>query len=224
MAKTGSKEKPIVLNAANLEKGIDAIAELLTDDRDVIIKGGQIHDGKLNYSFEKLKAPGKGTKEKAIGPDIVHSDLMEAFKRLNVHLAVIDDAFKSKMKKKDTRLEDLAADHEVVELYDVSGFEIKGKEEDEKVILIGTKYVSLGGRMDIKSIPVNMGLTTYKFYNELKADMDFVRMEVEEYRNGKCTPVLEDDIDPSQTRMQFEQPEGAAADLHDDELKAAKVE
>ena len=198
--------------------------EILQDDRELIIKDCLIKDGKANYSFEKLVTPGKGDTEAVKGAALVEADMHKAAKRLHVHFAMIDDAF-DKAGVAVTSISKVR-NHELVQNYSVHGFKIKGKKDDEKVSLIGKKYVSVGGYEAIDTPDVLMAeFSAYKWWNELKSDIDNWRREVELYRNGKCIPV-EDEVleNPDQTKLQFEEPvdELNGKDMVD-EFKTARV-
>jgi|GEM_PF-4044604 len=178
--------------------------EIIVDEREFIIKSATIKDGFLQYSFEPLKGVAKGDIHNVKGAAIIHEDLSNAMGRIAVHLANIDDAFhKAKVRFKDI---DALHDHDLTDNYRVSGFVIKGGDDDEKVQIFGSKHVTIGGgRIELKSpaIAIN-NFSSYKWWNELKAEVDNVRKEVEEYMNGKCTPVADEDEDPAQVRVVFE--------------------
>lgn len=193
--------------------------DLLVDDRELIIKAAAIKDGFCNYSFEPLKGFSRGDVHSVKGASIIHEDLSEAMKSLNVHLAVIDDAFKAS-KYKNTDIDKLA-DDEITELYTVTGFKIKGSIENERVVLIGKKYVNIGGYIDLETPSINLDGGTYKWYNELNQEITDLRREVEEYMNGKCTPIQEEIEHPDQTKIQFLQPE--VAEVADNTFEQGKV-
>ena len=215
------------------KKKKDIVDEILKDEREFIIKGATIKDGFCHYSFEPLKGFAKGDQVNVKGAALVHADMSKALNKLNVHLAHIDDAFKAA----EIEIDDIDEfhKHDLTDLFLVNGFKIKGSTEDEKVILIGSKYVSAGGRIDLETPPILIAeFSPYKWWNELKAAVDKVRQEVEAYMHGKCTPVEEEEeaADPKQTKIQFAQPaaaeaemEGATAviNINDEDFKNAKV-
>jgi hypothetical protein len=208
-AKRGTKENPIRLNGE----------DLLKDERELVIKSCVLKDDKPVYSFEKLKNPGKGDTENVKGAALVVPDMHKAFKKLNVHLACIDDAFKNA----DIQFESISKMHseDLTQLYSVYGFKIKGKKDDEKVSLIGKKYLSVGGYGEIETPEVLMAeFSAYKWWNELKTAIDKCRHELELYRDGKCEVVEEIVDDPSQIALDLKEGNNG---VNDQELEGARV-
>lgn len=163
--------------------------KLLEATKSYSIKEASIKDDFCNYTFEITDGIGVGDTHNVKGSGRVEIDMNDAFAKLNVHLAVIDDVFKHS----GIDIEDIDKYHndELASLYNVSGIKIKGGRENESVILIGSKYISsAGGRIELASpkIPLD-NLSSYKWYNELKAATDDVRREVELYKEGKYIPV-----------------------------------
>lgn len=187
--KRGTKENPI--SHDELQEVLEAVGK-----RDYVITEAEIKDGFCNYSYEKTAGIGlgdiHGVKGKA---GMVTDDLYNAFAEFNVHLAILDDVFKHSSIQFESIEE--VKNHELTGLYYVSGFKIKGGEDNEAIILIGTKYISSGGRLklEIPKIPID-SLSSYKWYNELKEAADNAREEVSLYAEGKMIPVEieEDDV------------------------------
>lgn len=155
------------------------------------VTGASINDEICNYSYDVNLGPNEGDSHNVKGKNVVHHDLVNAFITLNRHLAAIDDAFQG---------EDIDIDREqnnpVVGLYHVSGIKIKGKSDNESVILIGTKYVnSVSARVSIETSRIAIDpLASYKWHNELKEAVDTIKREVELYMEGKCTPKEEVEV------------------------------
>lgn len=195
--------------------------EVIQDERDLVITSCILKDSKPTYSFRKLTYPGKGDIDNVKGAAVVHADMLKAFKKLNVHMACIDDAFKSA----DITFESISKvnTHDLTSNYTVTGFKIKGKDEDEKISLVGKKYVSVGGYEEIETPEVLLAsFSAYKWWNELNTAIDKCRQEVEAYRDGKCTPDEEEEIEnPDQTKLHFEHPLESNGI---DELEKAKVQ
>lgn len=179
-SKKGTKENPIT--------GDDLKSILNSTNRGFKIVEASIKDDFCNYTYEVTKGVGLGDKHKVDGKGIIDDDLRNAFVKFHVHQACIDDVFKHS----NTEVLDIDKmhGHELTGLYHVIGFKISGGNENESIILMGTKYLSLGGRSEIKSIKVPLdNLSSYKWYNELKKAADNARYEVEEYKEGKYTAV-----------------------------------
>jgi hypothetical protein len=187
MARKGSKENPIT--TADLSKARGVLANILQEDRLFNITQAQIKDDFCHYSYEVIQGIGLGDTHNVKGSGIIDDDMRNAFSAFNVHMAVIDDAFKNK----GVEIVDIDSmrNHELTGYYHVTGFKIKGSAENESIILLGNKYVSAaGGRMELESpkIPLD-NLSSYKWYNELKTAADAARKEVELYKGGKYTAV-----------------------------------
>lgn len=190
MAKKGSKENPITTeDLENLEKPPYLIIE------------AALKDGFCNYTYEVAKGLGEGDKHAVKGSGLVKDDMNNAFHAFNVHLACIDDVFKHSGIEIEN-IDDYHT-HELAGLYSVTAFSIKGSEESESIILTGTKYLSCGGRIQIPSpkIPLD-NLSSYKWYNELKAAADRAREEVALYKEGKYEPVeVEEPVKPTHKQL-----------------------
>lgn len=167
--------------------------------KEFIITGASINDEFCNYEFEIKNGVGIGDVHKVKGSGIVDEDLTRAFAVLNVHLASIDDVFKHS--NIDVENIDKFHGHELTADFNVTGFKVKENDENETIILIGTKRVSSAGeRMAISTPKILLdSLSSYRWYNELKLAADEVRREVELYKGGKCTPVeKKEETDPAQ--------------------------
>jgi len=172
------------------------------------ITSAQIADDFCNYSFEILAGVGVGDTHNVKGKGIIDADLQEAFSKFNAHLAFVDDVFgHSNIDVADI---DQFHNHDLTLLFNVTGFQIKGGEGNESIVLIGTKYVnSVTSRIELKSpkIPLD-GLSSYKWHNELKAAADIAREEVALYKGGKCTAVeTSDKEDANQLTIEMAQGE-----------------
>lgn len=166
------------------------------EPRNYIITAAAIKDQLCNYSFLTTGGLGTGDVHSVKGSGIVKPDMNDAFQALNVHLAVIDDVFKHS----GITLDDIDKfhGHELTWLYGVSGIKIIGGQENESVVLIGSKQVSAaGGRIDLSSpkIPLD-GMSSYPWYNELREAVEKVREEVSLYREGKYDAADEEEEKP----------------------------
>lgn len=155
---------------------------LVTIEKPHVIISAYIKDGMCDYGYEIKKGPGAGDNiPKRKGSAYVHDDMTEAFAQLDVHLAVIDDAFKNAHKQYPSL--DEHRDDELTSLYKVTGIRITGKEENEGFILIGEKWVT-SGSIGLET-PKIIQTANYVFYEELVEAIENVRAEVEQYMNGK---------------------------------------
>lgn len=156
-------------------------------ERDYEILSAKLSDGKCEYEYEITQGTGLGDKHKVKGEGIFMDSLQEAFNKLNVHLAAIDDVFKHS----GIEVVNINQHHtdELATNYVISSFAIKGSKENEAVVMVGSKYVgSVGGRMEIKTPRITVdNLSSYKWHAELKAALDLCREEVVLYKEGNCT-------------------------------------
>lgn len=197
MAKSQKKTTAYV---ANLNKIIERVK-----NKSYFIKEASVKDGLCNYTYEISEGIGIGESHSVKGAGIVKDSLPESFARLSVHLAWVDDAFKRI--NEDAEIKDIDKLHmdDTTTRYHVTGIKIKGGVSDESVILVGSKYVSSGGRIDLVSPKIALdNLSSYKWYNELKAEIDKCRREVELYKEGNYNiPEVDEDEanDPHQLKI-----------------------
>ncbi len=152
--------------------------------KEITIQSAQLKDVFLSYSYKVNAGIQTGHKASITGTDIVHDDLKDAFARLNVHAAVIDDAFPDGM------VHDIDQHHDdnIAEKFSVVGFIIDGSGENESVILLARKTCK-EGKLSLKLPPIRFD-GYYPYLNELRAEMDKVIKEVELYNGGKYAPKL----------------------------------
>ncbi len=191
-SKKGSKENPITT---------DDIAKAL--EKPLEIKGAVLKDGFCKYSYQLMMGPTEGDILERKGAHVVHDDMTDAFEKLKVHCAVIDDVFKHS-KNEIENIEDMQ-EHELTELFFVSAFKIGGSEESKSVIISGTKWVSEGGTIPWESPKIKFD-GSYKWKEDLKECVDKCILEVEAYMNGKSQPQAE------QGTLQFEASENDFAE------------
>ena len=163
------------------------------------IISAKIVDDFCEYSYEVKTGAGAGDTIKVTNnkSKLINEDMRIAFFMLNVHLAVIDDAF-AHSNKEIANINKMHND-ELSTLYIVNQFKVKGSEENRTVVLTGYKTLNVGDVMDLVTPKVDLsGLGGYPWYNELSEALDNVISEVEQYMNGKFTLLHHDDINPNQ--------------------------
>ncbi|HRO18536.1 MAG TPA: hypothetical protein PLU07_10115 [Ferruginibacter sp.] len=210
--KLGSKSNPLTV----------AMTEQMAEGfkpRGFKITEASIKDDFCNYKYEVTEKIGMGDKHDVKGQGIVKDSLKDAFAKLHVHLAHIDDAFKNS----GTDVEDIDRmhGHDLTFLYCVTGFKVKGSDDDMAVILSGSKHVSVGGRIHIETPKVVLdNLSGYKWYNELKDAVTNCQEEVAMYREGNYIPVEEssDTADPAQSKMDFGESQNNIPEFEDAEM------
>jgi len=130
------------------------------------------------------------------GSLIIHDDMRRCFKRLNSHLAIICEEINADSINDIETIEDYNTDihkegsleHQVSHFY-VSSFTTSGIGENESVVLQGSKRLSTGDYVELKS-PKTSWDGNYLFINELRVAIDDLKSEVEQYMNGKSQPKL----------------------------------
>lgn len=180
MAKKGKEKVEVSFNGKMID--MSAINELIRD-KDYEITGATLEDDFCKYDFKTTSGHLEGETGGHKGPLIVTDDLRAAFHRLRVHLACMDDAFVMlDFNSIDEQREDPTTDK-----YDVTSFKIKGADENIKVSLMGSKYLSsISGRMSVSTplVLLDHG-TDYKWWNELLEDIRKCQREVAYYKEGK---------------------------------------
>jgi hypothetical protein len=159
------------------------------------IESAQIKDSFCNYSYTLTSGTGEGDVINRKGSAIIHDDLRNAFKKLNVHLAVICEEIESSFVHDIETLEniDLSEEHEgvfkQVAKYRVSGF--KSADEGEGIVTLeGIKILSTGDYVSLKTPRVKWD-GGYMFLMELRACIDDAIGEVMQYMEGKAAPKFE---------------------------------
>lgn len=190
-SKKGSKQNPITdqdLAEANIPE--------------YVIVSAKLNDGKCDFSFRTEKGIHAGEVANIKGVGIFYDSLQDAFNTFNVHLAVIDEAYKHK----GVEIEDIDMYHtdELAMSYSVDQFKIKGEGDNESIVLIGSKYTSLGEiGIETPKIPLD-SLSGYKWFNELKAASDNARKEVSEYKEGNFEVPEKDEPTSRQLKISAE--------------------
>ncbi|HRO18748.1 MAG TPA: hypothetical protein PLU07_11180 [Ferruginibacter sp.] len=210
--KLGSKTNPITgAMVAQMAEGFKPRGFKITE--------ASIKDDFCNYKYEVTEKIGMGDKHDVKGQGIVKDSLKDAFAKLHVHLAHIDDAFRnSGVEVEDI---DMMHGHDLTFLYCVTGFKVKGSDDDMAVIISGSKHVSVGGRIHIETPKVVLdNLSGYKWYDELKDAVIECQEEVAQYREGNYIPVDDatDEVDPAQTKLNFGDSETKVGEFEDAEM------
>jgi len=163
-------------------------------EKQVEIKAATLKDDFCHYAYEIKDGPTAGDEVKRKGSLIVHNDLKNAFFKLNAHLAVICEEINpsvindiESIEKYDDSIHTLDSVEQIVSHFHVNSFAISGNGENESVILSGSKRLSNGDFVELKS-PKTAWDSNYQFINELRAAIDIATEEVVEYMYGKSSP------------------------------------
>lgn len=186
-AKRGSKENPVTEQE---------MADILTEEkkRPYKVTEAVIVDDFCNYKYEMTEGKGPYDKHKVDGKGIIVDDMREVFRKLRVHMAAVYGVFS--LQGLDIKDIDQHHNDDVTAEFHVSGFKVKGGEDMESISLMGSKHIaSVGGRMALTTPWIDIStLSSYTWYNELKALADKAREEVALYKEGKyIVPDMDED-------------------------------
>lgn len=188
-AKKGTKENPIT------QEDLAALAK--PNKRPYRILQAIVKDDLCSYHYEMTEGKGPYDVHKVDGKGLVKEDLTNVFRKFRVHLAAVYGAFK--LQGIDVQDIDQHHNDDITHEFHVTGFKMRGSEDMESIILIGSKSIQeLGGRMELETPKIDItSLSGYKWYNELKTLADQAREEVALYKEGKYTVIEteEDDED-----------------------------
>ncbi|GAB0156194.1 hypothetical protein CHRYSEOSP005_14580 [Chryseobacterium sp. Alg-005] len=169
------------------EDQLQWLVDQVNQEKQIEIKSGSLKDHFLTYSYELLVGLMKGDEISRKGVHIVHDDMLESFKLLDVFFAHVDGAFH--WSNNQTPIQELE-EHEDLDNYFVSAFKITGTEENKSVILSGSKVVSVG-TITFSTPKIKLDNSNYLYVEELKNRLDTVIEQVEAYMNGKTAPQYE---------------------------------
>ena len=179
----------------------------MPEEQSIKINAAALKDDFCHYSYEITSGPTEGDELKRKGSLIVHNDLREAFKKLKPHLAVICEEINASdindiedIAEFDDTIHQLGGIEHKVSHFHVGSFSITGTGENESVVLAGTKMLSTGDYVELKS-PKTEWEGQYHFINELRVAIDDATTEVERYMNGKSRPKV------IQAEIGFKEPE-----------------
>lgn len=201
----GGNEKTIAHTFKNMIQGAKAesIGNQFIQIKAASLKGDFCY---YTYEFEVQYKSGLTSSDKINrqGSLIIHDDMRKCFNRLNAHLAVICEEIPSEdisgiegLSPYDDEIHRKGGiEHKVSHFY-VSSFSISGIGENESVVLSGSKRLSTGDYVELKS-PKTAWDGNYIFINELRVAIDDLKNEVELYMNGKSQPQL------VQSKMDFD--------------------
>jgi len=196
------KDKNVITINADAVKRLSDYAENLKEpgDQKQVITAASLKDDICNYSYEITEGVGEGDVHNVKGKGIATDDLIDAMRKLNVHLACVDGVYDDN--KIDVADIDRMENHRLTARYVVTGMKIKGSQGMESVILIGSKAMTgTGGRIELQTDPIPTDtLSSYTWYNELEEAAKNLRHEVDLYRRGKCVK-QEEQEDPKQLKI-----------------------
>ena len=192
---------------------VEKTPEQLHDDEHGHLEfmSGSIVDDFLHYTFRHVNGHHDGFKYKVTGTGIVSDELKIAFSKLNLHLAVIDECFKSNSIDI-VEFNDMH-NHQLTMDYLMTAFKIKGN----YVFLEGSKHVDSGTRMGLKPGQTAMdNLSSYKYWAQLFEDVENCRNQIALYHDGEFTkPEKPVEVPKLEQKSLFDQDAQAADDIDD---------
>ena len=176
-----TKITTIKIDAGN---ALNALHEVI--QKPLVILNASIQEGKCNYGYEIKTGPTAGDKITGRkGSAYCHEAMDKAFIAMNVHLAIIDDAF---LHVEVNDLESMRG-NELTGKFHVNEFKVTGKEENEGFIITGEKWVSTGS-ISLTS-PKITKTSNYPFFDDLQECIEAARIEVEAYNSGTSANKIE---------------------------------
>lgn len=201
MSRNKKNNMSISVNGKELgEQIVDALLE--PEKKPYEIVEAHLKDGFCYYIYQITKGLGTGEKHKVDGAGMAKDDLLHTFGKLHVHMAAIDGIFQHSRTHVDS-IDDFH-NHELTDLYYVSGVKFYGSEDNEMVVLIGSKRVAfVGGRSNFVTpkIPLD-SLSSYTWHQELAEIIAKVKEEVCLYKEGNyILPEQEEEEDGHKKKM-----------------------
>jgi len=125
----------------------------------------------------------------------VHQDLVDAFNNLIPHFALISEQITEKEANKLIQNGfDAEEDHPLKQKYQVNQFKVVGNGETEGVEISGTRLLERGSNIKWTSPKVKWDDKHYKYCRELSEAIEVVKVEINEYINGKHAPSDQGDL------------------------------
>lgn len=125
----------------------------------------------------------------------VHQDLVDAFNNLIPHFALISEQITEKEAKKLIQKGfESEEDHPMKQQYHVNWFKIVGSGDSEGVEIEGSRLLERGSSIKWKTPKVKWDDKHYKFSQELAEAIENLKVEINEYINGKHAPNNQGDL------------------------------
>lgn len=163
--------------------------------RDIVLQYGLnqskfVEERKRTFADNRIIYTGKNFT--LVNADAVHDDLRTAFSKLHVHFAIISEQVVVP-KNSDMSIDDILSDEtmkEIIEAMGVSEFKISGSGSNEGVQLVGTKVLSTGEVLTLKT-PTRKWEDEqhpYQFVEELSQAIEALKFEILLFMHGKHAP------------------------------------
>ncbi len=195
----------VKLPSAYTLRRLELLEESKLAPKAIEIKGGALKDSMFcHYEYDHTVAANTTDNIKRKSQVPVHDDMINTFKDLNVHLALICEEIRpeeiidiDKLPEMKPDTDDQDQDPLALKLskFSVCAFKIVGNGENEGVVLTGQKVLSTLESVKLET-PVVKWQSNYHFANELHVAVFNVVEEIEQYMEGKQAP-------PRQQELQF---------------------
>lgn len=157
--------------------------EVKSMDSTLLITGAFVKNDLCKYFYDIVEGVGAGDSHSVTGKGTVESSMYDRLSKLNVHAAVLDDAFKVAEVEIGKNIYAMNGD-ELTLKYRVTGFRLKGTINNQTIVLIGTKQVA-HGQMNIDTPEVSIdNISGYPYWMELRTAIAKLSEEVVLYKDG----------------------------------------
>jgi hypothetical protein len=147
-------------------------------EANIVVKSAIINDGHLKYVYMIPKSTGDD-KISRTGGGTVHPDLVNTFARFDVHLSAL--AYQP---------DEMDVEDGTINPCSTTGFKLKGADDDQSIIIIGTRQLPNGKTLQISTPEQKYAddLYTYEGTPDMLDVITDSIHEVEQYLQGKHAP------------------------------------
>jgi hypothetical protein len=185
---------------------LEQLTESQLEAKEIEIRSGHLKDNMFcHYGYDHTVSANTTDNVARKSQVPVHDDLKVAFRKLNVHLAVICEEINPDDIPDIDNLPELDPDPDMTEedqdplavklsRFSVSAFKIVGNGENEGVVLTGQKRLSTLEFVKLET-PVTRWQGDYPYVNELHVAIFNLVEEIEQYMQGKQAPQRQTEMD-----------------------------
>jgi hypothetical protein len=186
--------------AEDLTQTFKDATERIKNKNAIDVRSARLRD-QLFCDYKYLFEASGATNKASITSEVpVHEDLVTAYKKLNPHLAVICEEVSPNeivdiddIGEYDDKIHEEGSLEHKMSHFVVTGFRLEGEGEREGVVLIGEKRLSTGEWLKLETPKVGWS-DDYACVNELRVSIGDVIAEVEEYKDGKRAPEVQQSL------------------------------
>jgi hypothetical protein len=187
MAKVKKQEEfendVIVMTPGKVKKVLDIIEKAAR--KDIEIRAAELKDQMFcNFQYKHTVGPNTTNSVSTKSEVPVHHDLVAAFRKLDVHLAVIREEIDANAIPDISDIHPNEGINDTINQFTVTQFKLDGTESAMSVVLIGTKQLSTGDAIKLETPKIAID-DSYQFSTELAFTIQECVSEVEQYMQGK---------------------------------------